>query len=113
MTSQPLSLSHRIATDVSSPPEYARTSFLFDMGQEVFERLARPPLSKHGDDRVVAGNSAGNTGQGGLVDAARNKVRGSWGRPDHDHRLDELDRQHELADKRSRASIAANRTDEA
>src|SRR5579872_5961872 len=98
-TSQPWSLSQRMATDVSRPPEYARTTFLL-MVQQVSERAAGLSLPEHGDDRVVAGHGPGDAGQRRLVDAARDEVgRARW-RPDHGHRLDELDRQHELAHQR-------------
>src|SRR5712691_6973021 len=113
ITSQPLSLSQRIATDVSRPPEYARTSFLFDMGQEVFQRLARPASPEDGDDRIVARHRPGDARKGGLVDTARDKVRSAGRGPDHRDRLDELDRQHELADQSSGAPVAAHRTDKA
>ena len=83
------------------------------MGQEVFERFARPPLAQHRNDRVVAGDGAGDAGQRSLVDAPRDEVSGARRSPDHGHRLDELDRQHQLADEGRRAAVAAHRTDEA
>src|ERR1700730_17531404 len=75
ITSQPWSLSQRIATDVSSPPEYASTSFFSaGMREELFERLAGAALAQHSDDRVVTGHRAGDAGQGGFVDSAGDQV---------------------------------------
>src|SRR5579864_9062760 len=95
ITSQPWSLSQRIATDVSRPPEYARTSFLpareapgmprpgaarpppplAGMSQQLFQRAPGAPPAQHRDDRVVARDSARDPGEGGLVDALRDQVR--------------------------------------
>src|SRR5665811_2136915 len=83
------------------------------MSQEVFERLARPPLAQHGDDRVVARHGAGDARERSLVDAPRDKVRGARRGPDHGHGLDKLNRQHELANQGSGAPVTADGTDKA
>src|SRR5450759_1935244 len=61
ITSQPRSFNQRIATDVSSPPEYARTS-VAAMGEKFPQRPARTRLPQHSDDRVVARHRAGDAG---------------------------------------------------
>src|SRR5713226_7425141 len=87
ITSQPLSFSQRIATDVSSPPEYASTSFSSDTCQKLLECLAGAALAEHCDDRVVAGDGACHAGQCGFIDAAGDQVGSArWGL-DHRHRL--------------------------
>src|SRR5713101_1739138 len=99
ITSQPWSLSHLIATEVSSPPEYASTNFLSDIGQKLFERSRGAPLAEDGDDRVVARHRAGEARQSGLVNAAGHQVGGArWGL-DHRHRRNQLDGENELANQ--------------
>src|SRR5712691_8741730 len=83
------------------------------MGQELFELAAGAALAEHGDDRVVARDRARDSGKPGLVDAPGDHVRGPRRRLDHGHRLDQPDRQHELADQRRRAAVAAARADQA
>jgi len=77
------------------------------------ERLAGSPLPQHGDDRVVACHCACDARQRCLVDAPCDKVRGAGRSPDHCHRLDELDRQDQLADQGRGAPVAADRPDQA
>src|SRR5436305_2275916 len=103
-TSHPCSASQRMATEVSSPPEYASTTFLL-MIEQVPEGAAGFALAKHGDDRVVAGHGTRHTGKRGLVDATGHQVRGPGRRPDHGQRLDQLDREHELTDEGRGAAI--------
>src|ERR1700680_1832871 len=82
------------------------------MGEEVLQRPACPSPPQHGDDRVVTGHRANDPGQRGLIDAASDQVRGARRSPDHRHRVDKLDGQDQLPDQRSRASVAADRTDQ-
>src|SRR5437879_10711952 len=93
MMSHPWSFSQRIATEVSSPPEYASTSFLAGIGEELFEGSACAGFAEHGDDRVVAGHRAGDAGQRSLIDSARHQVGGAGRSTDHRHRRADLDRE--------------------
>src|SRR5579864_9462355 len=83
ITSQPWSLSQRMATDVSSPPEYASTKRLLNsvgpppecggrakpvrrppcIGQEMLERPGGARVAEHGDDGVVTGDGARDAGK--------------------------------------------------
>src|SRR5689334_10526437 len=100
MTSQPWSFSHRIATEVSRPPEYARTSF-FCSGtrKQLFQSAASAALAQDSDDRVVARDRARDSGQSRLVDTPRDHVRRPGRGLDHGHRLYELDGEDELTHK--------------
>src|SRR3989442_15750395 len=112
ITSQPCSFSQRIATEVSRPPEYARTTFSAGIGEELLERLAGARSAQHGDDRVVAGDGPHHSGQRSFVDAARDQVGGAGRGPDHRHGRNELDREDELAHQRRRAAIPGAGADE-
>src|SRR4029079_14705602 len=87
-TSKPRSASHRIVTDVSSPPLYARTAFstivrLHDVGQGVLDGRRADPLAADDQDRVVAGDRARDLGECRTVDPLGQHV-GRTGRRPHD-----------------------------
>src|SRR5216684_3993927 len=82
------------------------------MQKQVLQCATGAGLPQHGDDRVVAGHGAGDAGECGLVDTPRHEVGGSGRGPDHRHRLDELDRQHELADECYGAAVTLSRADQ-
>src|SRR5258706_970400 len=82
------------------------------MQQQVLQGATGARLAQHGDDRVVAGHGACDARQGGFVDPACHEVGGPRRGPDHRHRLDQLDRQHQLPHQGYRAAVALARADQ-
>src|SRR5260370_4548425 len=81
ITSHPWSLSHRLATDVSNPPEYATTSFSVGIDEQLPQGAACGGLAQPGEERVVSRDPACDAAEARLVDSARRHVRPAPGGP--------------------------------
>src|SRR5260370_18872077 len=106
MTSQPWSFSQRIATEVSSPPEYASTTLSADICEQLLERLAGAGAAEDGDDRAITRDGAGDSWQRCLVDAACDPVGCARRRFDHSHPRYYFPREYALTSQRARAPRA-------
>src|SRR5438105_473987 len=103
-----------MATEVSSPPEYASTTFpraAPSATQKAFEGGRGPAGGMDHDDGVVARQGAHHAGQLAFVDGARNEVGAARVGVDHGQELDGLDPSHVLSeDHRAVAALGADQT---
>src|SRR6476469_3414157 len=95
MTSAPyFSASHAIATEVSSPPEYARTiRFLTALSLHPLFELLRDHLrlaiaAADDEDRVLAADRADDVGKTGAIDRLGERLRLRILGPQHHQLLD-------------------------
>src|SRR3954469_11632401 len=107
-TSKPRSTSHRIVTDVSRPPLYARTAFstivrLHDVDECCVDRRGADAFAADDQDRVVAGDRARDVGQPRAVDALRQDVGGSGRRPNDEPDVGSHERDRELREESAKA----------